>query len=291
MTSILVVGANGYIGKRLCRELATDHEVLAVIRGGEPPRGTTPIRFDFSDGWDPGVRPEIILHLATQHEFSSTPPTIANYLRSNVYALENSLELADRSKAQLFLYTSSLAALGTVSSDVVTSSMPSDNPAIYGATKYFGERLVAAYRNRFPALSVRLPGVVGPNPPAGRPWINSVAEKMMANEPVTYFAGTRPFNNLCDLDTVAEFAVHLLSNVRAVERLPETINLAASNPMPLSDALQLMKRRLASRSELREVDGIVRSFFIDIRDVVDGLGFQPHSTKAMLEQFAADLAA
>jgi nucleoside-diphosphate-sugar epimerase len=282
MTSILLAGAGGFAGKYLTENLETDRRIISLTRVAtkNSNKNIKIINQELAEPWFFSDSPEIILYLATQHEHSRLLPTPANYINSNITALYQGLEFATKVKSRLFVYFSTITTFGAVTSSVVNEKTPIFDPTFYGASKYFGERLVREYSEKIPVLILRLPGIVGPNMPHGRPWVKTIIEKMLVDEPVEYYNGTAVFNNICDMKTITRF-IETIITIAKIKKFDD-VNLAATDPMRMSDVISLIKNNLNSRSVIKEKKSDKISFSIDVERVIKNYKFRPDTTINML---------
>ncbi|MFT3763047.1 MAG: NAD-dependent epimerase/dehydratase family protein [Pseudoxanthomonas sp.] len=177
--NLLVTGANGFIGKALVRRLLAGVEGLPVRR-----LALLDVRLDPSD--DPRVRalPGDLADTSVQQAAFAEPMDAVFHLASipggmaeQDYALARRVnldavaDLLDRAAAQakppVFVFASSIAALGAPLPAQVDDRTPLRPGMSYGAQKQIGEILVQDFslRGKVDGRCVRLPGIVM-RPPA-----------------------------------------------------------------------------------------------------------------------------
>ncbi|MBH66792.1 MAG: hypothetical protein CMM58_00405 [Rhodospirillaceae bacterium] len=286
MTQILIAGANGYVGNFLVNDLDSLFDLTAVSRT-EPSfrqKNTKVIRQDLSQRWEFDATPEIVIYLAAQHYYSTTAATIENFLSSNVQGLINALTFSEAVNAKMFIYFSSISVLGKVNDQVVTEQTPICTPNLYGATKFLGERIVYDFSTQVPSLIIRLPGIVGPNLPEGRPWIKSVIDKLLRGDPVHFYNGEADFNNICDLQTICHFIQHIAG--RGLPNNFDIVNLAATTPIKVKNLILLLHSRLNSTSTINEVSTNNLSFTIDVQHISSTYAFFPPTTECIVQRLA-----
>ncbi|QDU91228.1 3 beta-hydroxysteroid dehydrogenase/Delta 5--_4-isomerase [Pirellulimonas nuda] len=171
MTSarILVTGAAGFIGKRLCDHLRT---------AGNPVRAATRTEASAQrlrdDGWDARcVEMRDPSALAAALEGVDQVYHLASVVSARSFAaarqvnVEGSrllaLEAAKRESPPRLLYVSSLAASGPVEGGRArTEADPGRPVSYYGRTKLEAEQALRGLADRLPVVAVRPPGVFGP---------------------------------------------------------------------------------------------------------------------------------
>lgn len=177
--NLLITGANGFIGKALVRRLLAGVDGLPARRltlldvrldPVDDPRAH-PLPGDIAD---PAVQqaafataPDVVFHLA------SIPGGMAeqDYALARRVNLDAVADLLDRAAAQsrrpVFVFASSIAALGAPLPAEVDDRTPLHPGMSYGAQKQIGEILVQDFsrRGKVDGRCVRLPGIVM-RPPA-----------------------------------------------------------------------------------------------------------------------------
>jgi UDP-glucose 4-epimerase len=152
LPSILVTGASGFIGQRLCRHLQEAGRVVqALVR--HPATGPWSEMFPVELGVDqipPALfatpKVDTVFHLAGKaHAISEVSGDAAEYHRVNVDGTRLLLEAALKAGVQRFVYFSSVKALADPGEQCVDEDWhPAPAADIYGRSKYEAEQLVLA---------------------------------------------------------------------------------------------------------------------------------------------------
>ena len=285
MPSILIAGSGGFVGSFLAKQLSEEFDVIAVSRDEPVDSGqiNNTIKHDLSQPWKFTECPDIVIYLAAQHGFSRRQGTIENFLKSNINGLYNSLTFAKSAKVKLFIYLSTISVLGEIKDKIVTETTPINDPDFYGTTKFLGEKLVQNFSETIPSLTIRLPGVIGPNLPAGRPWLHTIAKSLQLNLEVKYYNPGSLFNNVCDVWTIHDFVKHVCTQNHPKKY--NLVNLAASEPIRLKPMIELMRDHLQSTSLLKPQKTDNCSFTIDTSILLKDFNFLPATTLNMVTRF------
>lgn len=179
MTSrILVTGAAGCIGRRICRALVAEgHDVSAVLRSQS---SSTHLPAGVRIGWVGEIEPatrwprelfaevDAIIHLAAKVHAPRTEDSAESYRRTNVEATETlARAFAAAGTCGRFVYCSSVHAVCNFATDVVDEATACTPQTVYGRSKHDAElrlRKLAAATGLDVAI-VRPAPVYGPELP------------------------------------------------------------------------------------------------------------------------------
>jgi UDP-glucose 4-epimerase len=172
--SVLVTGAEGFLGRALVRLLEHSHQRVIALDSSEPERvdptsGVTKVRCDITDQlqmekvfreYDIGkvVHLAAILPTAAQRD-----PVLVT--RVNVVGSVNLLELARQFGVARFVFGSSLSIYGSCPPDYVVSENDRAAPEdVYGAAKLYVEQLGQSFvdSGALQFVSLRIGRIVGP---------------------------------------------------------------------------------------------------------------------------------
>ena len=288
MSSILVIGANGFIGLKLLEKLEIFRTVYTISRSKLDLSKKNQIdeyQFDISKKWSFNKFSDLIIFCATQHQFSKTEVLPIDYVNTNMVGLINSLEYAKTKKPSCFVYFSTMSVYGNPNNKILEEESPINNPDIYGVSKYFAEKILLHYSKYFKVLIIRLPGVVDKIMPTNRPWISTVVQKLRNNLDVEIYNPDTNFNNIIDIDNISNLIQSdqiLTSNFKY-----EIVNLASSKPIKLLDVIKILKKNLKSSSNIIvTIDEKRNSFVIDIKKLKKIFSFYPETTESILKKIS-----
>jgi len=167
MSTALVTGAAGFVGRALVRELlGRGHAVRALVRDGTDASGLDPRGELFrGDATEPATLrravegQEFVFHLAGVRRAAGRDA----FLRGNAGSTRLLLEacLAAGAARGRFVLAGSLAAAGP-SRDGKTEDEPFQPAEWYGASKAEAERVALSFAGRLPVTVARPPRVMGP---------------------------------------------------------------------------------------------------------------------------------
>lgn len=239
MSTTLITGAAGFLGRALARSLAEAGDP-AVLFDLDPSNqelvgGSRIVRGDLGSWADvAGVfsehRPERVFHCgALLSALAEERPQAA--VRANADGTYHVLEAARLFGTPQVVFTSTIATYGPGIPDPVPEDSPQLPTTIYGVTKVYGERLGEYYWSRFglDVRGIRFPSIVGPGRgPSGVTGYSS----MMIDEPARGRGYVVPVEERTVIPILyVDDAVRALLDVSEAERLTRRIyTLAGISP-------------------------------------------------------------
>lgn len=285
----LVTGCSGFIGGNLCRRLATYGEVFAVYHR-QPPlalEGEANIRLVPLAQLETLIRHapiDMVIHCAAVHPRSGlNAPAYQEYLWVNGELTGRVVEVANRLSATVFLYLSTISVYGEVTTGCLDEKTPFNAPDLYGASKYLGELVVQEFCTASASLCLRLPGVVGRS--GLHAWLCGIKQRALHDQPITIYKPESLFNNITDIDDIVRFIRHLPDHLaQPFDRL----NMAASAPLPVIDAVSMMLGAIGSKSRITVIDDSRNSFVISTGKLQEQYGFFPVKTADVIARFSME---
>jgi dTDP-glucose 4,6-dehydratase len=199
MKTVLITGANGFVGHYLVKEFLNDHRVICMVRPGTANMSRL---YDVIDDVEivehdiknpcanlPAV--DIILHAGANPSSADSLSDPTASVMDNVLGTLNLLEYARRIKVERFVYYSSAEVFGPISigqDSQATDAYNSNSP--YAAGKAAGAELCLAYANSFnvPVSVVHINNTFGPRCQSNRlPVI--IIRKLLNNETLDIHVG------------------------------------------------------------------------------------------------------
>ena len=299
MSQILVTGANGFVGRALCRALVDGgHSVTGLVRqaGGCPADVHEWVNAgkDFEGvkaGWPQGLRPESVVHLAARvhvlNDDAADPD--AAFHATNVDGTLRIAEAALHNGARRFVFVSSIKAVAE--SDSGRALREGDPPApqdAYGRSKYAAEQALLRFGEEtgLDIVIVRPPLVYGPEVRAN---FLRLMEAVWKGIPLP-LGSVRAKRSLVYVDNLADALARCATDPRAAHQCfhvadgndPTVAGLARSLGKHLEKPARLVSvptswLRLAGRLIHRspQIERLVGSLQVDSGRIRSVLGWQP----------------
>lgn len=292
---VLLTGGSSFLGHHLTRHLLrAGLRVTATYRTGDARlerlrtlgEALDLVRLDLAEERGFAVLPatvDAVVHVAAVSLMPGV--TVDDLLQCNVAGTRNVLGYALAVGATRLIYASSLSVHGRITVPVVDETTPVADPDVYGATKYLGERLLAAAADRLPAVAIRLPGVLGHG--AHRAWVPTLLERMRAGQDITIYNPDSPFNNAAHVDDLGWFIGGLLRRYwQGFHALP----VAASGTITVREAVERLRAATGSRSAVTVRPAPQPGFTISSERAIQAFGYRPMEIGALLDRYAAEAA-
>jgi UDP-glucuronate 4-epimerase len=314
MQTILVTGCAGFIGSHLSESLLNKgFRVLGIdnfdpfykrsIKGwnlahflGHPSFSFAEL--DLADKDDlatflSGKKIDLIVHLAGKAGVRPSIDDPAGYIRSNITATQNILDIMKEKGIRKMAFASSSSVYGNCPETPFREDMDVSNPVSpYAFTKKSCELINYTYHHLYQLdiLNMRFFTVFGPRQ---RPdlAIHKFTRLLRNNEPIPMFGdgGTaRDYTFVSDTVAGIESAIdYLLEH----ENVYETVNLGNNQPVLLRDMIQTIAEEAGVEPVINQLpmqDGDVDITYADISKAKQLLGYQPKTSfREGIKQFLA----
>lgn len=279
---ILVTGANGFVGRALCRRLLdTGQKIygLGLTQAGAQQGFKKFYAIDISHPFELKEHFDFVFHFAAHnvtHVGSQSPDL---YQQVNVRGTENVLN-AVRARNFIFLSTAKVYRAQGVP---LTENSALGPAGKYEKSKLLGENLCREIFTRGKLCVLRAVNIVGPGQPQ-KAVIPVLFKKAMAGEPLEIFGPAGSFLQLL----YVEDAVDAFLRVIEQEGLAGNYNLASSDFIRLDELAERIKKICRSKSEIKLTNQTTVPFSQVIPAKLErALGWKATtSIPAILEQYA-----
>jgi dTDP-glucose 4,6-dehydratase len=216
---VLVTGAGGFIGSRLCERLAeAGAEVRALVRytsdGDAGWLDRSPIRSEIDlrrgdladrDSVFDAVRDrDLVFHLGALIAIPYSYLAPESYVRTNILGTLNVLQAARELGVGRLVHTSTSEVYGSAQFTPMTEAHPLVGQSPYSASKIAADKLAESYHRSFetPVVTLRPFNTFGPRQSA-RAVIPSIAAQLLARRPVR-LGDTRPTRDFVFVDDTVD---------------------------------------------------------------------------------------
>ncbi len=284
---VLISGAGGFLGGRLARAMSRrGHDVVALVRRMHAAaldlnRSARTEQIDLAQpGRALGGPYDAILHCA-----AAIPSVVHDeheLTRINVESARRIFDPTLLAPTAAVIFCSSMSVYGHIIDDVVDESTAIRTPNAYGRSKLQCERLLdelCRAQSGIRALSVRLPGVVGPG--SHDNFLSDTKARLAAGGRALIRNPHALFNNVVHIDELERFVEHLLHTLPAGHRVT---TIASDHPLRIEAVAEILA---AGRpGEVRYEHG--GHPFLISTEYARSLGYVPATVRDSIERFARD---
>jgi len=244
---ILLTGGNSNIGKDITKNLIKKYFILStynIKKSTFKNRNYKQIQYNFKKKIALDINFDHIIHGAAVTPTNSK--INMNMYNLNVIGLKQILDSQVKFKSIILLSTMSVYGENKKKTIFLKSTKKKLN--LYGKSKLKMEDMIKAYskENKINYLILRMPGVIG-NYRSNAIFMNNVFEKLYNNQKLIYYDKNNYTNNVIHTDTLSKIITLFLFKKKFQNK---TINLCSKKQMKLGDIINLIHKKLDSKSEL-----------------------------------------
>lgn len=273
---IVVSGANGLLGKSVCRQLVEQgNKVLGLIRPSDTRRPVDGITYQgvdlaapFADQLDVPGPVRSVVHLAQAAGWHAFPEHTGQIARINLGATIELAQWAIRAKAKSFVYASSGGIYGAHETAITEDSprKPAADLGFYLDTKYQAEHLLDFFRAHV-AIHIMRPFFIYGSEQADSFLIIRLMESVFNGTAIKAANGTGPRLN----------PIHALDAARAIcaairQETAFTCNIAGPEPVYVAEIAQMIGDLLGKPVNFETAGTLNGSFVADITRMTKILG-------------------
>lgn len=273
MKSILVTGADGFIGSHLCEKLVTTgYKVKAFVFYNSfnswgwldnlAPQVLNSIEVVSGDVRDPYfVRSavkgcDVVAHLAALIAIPFSYEAPDSYVSTNVVGTLNLLNASKEFGIDKFLHTSTSEVYGTARFVPITEDHPLQGQSPYSASKIAADQLAYSFYSSFnlPVTTIRPFNTYGPRQSA-RAVIPTIISQICSGKKEIILGSlspTRDFNFV--EDTVSGFMAALSSS----RGLGEVVNIGSNYEISIGETVSLIADIMSADVEIKSEDSRIR---------------------------------
>ena len=244
---ILLTGGNSNIGKDITNKLISKYFILSTYNKKKNTlkhRNLKHINYNFKKKIKLNEDFDHLIHAA------AITPTNSKINKSmynlNMLGIKQILNSDVNLKSIILLST--MSVYGDIKKKTICLNSKKNKLNYYGKSKLDMENFVKSYskKNKLKYLILRMPGVIG-NFRSNSIFMNNVFEKLYKNKNLIYYDKDSYTNNVIHTDTLSKIIELFLFKKKFQNK---TINLCSKDKMKLSNIVNLIHKKLKSRSKL-----------------------------------------
>lgn len=199
------------------------------------------------------------------------------YIRDNALCAAEIMAFCKKHLIRRIIYLSTDEIYGLLRACEVTEHSAMVSPNIYAATKYLAEQVIR--ESGIPYYILRLPGIVGRD--WGDNFIYRTMQKIRKQEDIYIYNGQKEFNNLVDIDDLAQFILVLCNKSDCP--VSETFVVGNCEKIRLLELVEFMKELYNSSSEVHEEESSGRYFTLNVEKAVS-YGYRSKKIKNIINE-------
>jgi len=239
---ILITGANGFIGKKLCETLENKgYKLIKCDLNNLDIRN----KIEIPDGVD------VIYHLAALNKPYLSKLDPAKTFEVNVLGTLNLLEAARKSNVRKIIFASSIFVYKKLTKTKETDIVAYNGLYPYGFEKIIAEKYLKIYSDLFGIdyAILRISGVYGP-----RMYKNPIFDIIQGflNSNIQLYVNKNSVYNFIYVDDVAEALVGALDWEKC------TLNVCSDENVKIIDIYNLLKKKLIKEIKIKDTDLLIK---------------------------------
>ena len=291
--NILITGATGPVGNDLLRFLSKNNTIYSFYRNKKNKiTNIKNVNWIKTNSLDTYVFPknlniQCVIHCAVDQKYLKLDKK--KYLNLNLKIIKNLINNFKKlKKDKIFINLSSIEVYGHIKKKILYENYKPFQQNPYGLMKYKCEKILK--KSNINYVNLRLPGVLCKfsKKLKNRPWINLISHKLKKNEDVQIYNSKSKFNNLISTDELKKIIIKILKSKAVIKK---NFNVGSSKPLNLKMIINMMKKKLGSKSLIIESETKKISFLISIQKIEKFLNYKISSTRSMIKKHLSYLQA
>jgi len=279
---VLVTGCGGNIGRQILKNLSLTQKNLLLLFNYKKNKKEykNKIYRDLTKPLKIKSNVDTIIHCASKTPNSSVE-NMRKIYSTNLKITKNIIDFANKHGVKKIIFFSSIDVYGLTNKKILTEADKPVKPNFYARSKVISERMFCKKTNKFKSICLRIPGFLNPNINKNYPIITSLIGKIKKNKKITIYNSKKKFNNILDIDELLTF----LRFIQNKQIKSNVFNLSASKPINFIDLINIIKKKLNSKSIISENTDKKKSFIISVSKIDKILNFKTSSTKKIIHRF------
>ena len=281
--SVLVTGASGYIGYKLCESLfEAGEKVRVVLRNKQDGPWHNVVEADLSQDLPDDLMPGIstVFHLAGKaHALDSPAQNEKEYFSINSDATKNLLVAGEKAGVEKFIYFSSVKALREQTDHCLDESSETRPETVYGRSKLAAEQHVL--QSSIAKRIVIRPGMVyGPECKGNLPRLVKLAQKRY----IPAFPEVSNHRSLISIDDLVKTTI-LLANASDIES--SVFHLTEPKPYSTNEIMDAIYKGLDRKQPSLTLPKTLLIILARIGDVISRISGKPFAiNSSQLQKFS-----
>lgn len=282
---ILITGAGGFIGNKLCSNLSKKFKVCGICRKFQK-RKYKVITHDLNKKIKIQQSYNFIIHAASETPSKYNKSSI---FRSNVKMIKNVLDFASKKKIHNLIFFSSMAVYDTKKKIKISekNKLCKNKENNYALSKIECERIIMRWLNqnkKNKALILRIPGIVGKGSHSN--FISNIVQNMIKRKKINIFNFKSKFNNIVHIDTLIIF---IIDQVLLFKNKFLVLNFGSKKPINIEKLVRIISEELKyDFKKIKFLPSQDNSFLINFNKALK-FGYKPLTVEQSLLKYVQEI--
>ena len=282
---ILITGARGFIGNKLCCSLSEKFKVHGISKKFQK-RKYEVITHDLNKKIKIQQCYNFIIHAAAEIPLKYNKSSI---FRSNVKMIKNILDFASKKKIHNLIFFSSMAVYDTKNKIKISEKnklcIYKENN--YALSKIECEKIIMQWLNqnkKNKALILRIPGIVGKGSHSN--FVSNIVQNMTKRKKVNVFNSKSKFNNIVHIDTLINF---IIDKILSFKNKFLVLNFGSKKPINIEKLVRIISEVLKyDFKKIKFLSSQDNSFLINFNKALK-FGYKPLTVEQSLLKYLQEI--
>ena len=287
---ILITGARGFIGKKICCNLSEKFKVHGISKKFEKKKFEKKkyeiITHDLNKKIKIQQSYDFIIHAAAEIPSKYNKSSI---FRSNVKMVKNILNFANKKKIHNLIFFSSMAVYDTRNKIKISekNKLCINTENNYALSKIECEKIIMQWLNqdkKNKALILRIPGIVGNGSHSN--FVSNIVKNMTKGKKVNIFNFKSKFNNIVHIDTL----IHFITNkILSFKKKILTLNIGSKKPINIEKLARIISEEIEyDFKKINFISSQDNAFLINFNKALK-FGYKPLTVEKSLLKYLKEI--
>ncbi len=274
MKSILVTGANGSIGSKICENLKKNYNLLKLVRFNNNNEKNT---FTFKNIKNYKKKIDIIIHLAGYNPYPYLKlKSEKDLFKKNIEIHKNVIKIIKKNKVKKIIFFSSFSIYQK--NKIINENTQLSTGDYYTKSKFWMERKLS--NENISCYILRSPSIIFKD--TGNNWISKIISKISNDEDIILYNKKNKYNNCLHITDLNKIIFKLINKKKYEKKI---YNISSNKPVSVDVIKKIIKKnKYYSKKIIIKKNKSINDFFNDSQKIQKDLNIKFKSTYNTLRQ-------